>query len=332
MKLSVVLPTWNGARFLRPQLDSILAQSDPDFELLAIDDGSTDETVAILDAYAQADRRIRRLPAQGNRGQNRRLIELIDAARGEFVAIADQDDVWGPDRNARLLAAIGDRALALGRSQLIDGDGADLGRSVLEAKGVDAARVGPLTALFVPLVSAHAAVIRRSWLDSGSFYGALPFDQALGLEALFSTGLIYVGDALVQHRIHGGNQMNGDVGAAGGRTRALSLFRARGSLGIVPAGRVQLYQTFAQLGRSGALTTDRRKLFRELADLCWGGWFALGASPGAMRRALHDRLSGDAATPADLVFFSHRIGSLSRSRWTPGNLALAWRAYRTSVG
>src|SRR5688500_13988223 len=92
--ISILLPTYNGADFLREQLDSILGQTLADFELLIVDDGSTDATPAIVGEFARRDGRLRILPSEGNRGQKRRLAELLGAARAPLIAIADQDDIW----------------------------------------------------------------------------------------------------------------------------------------------------------------------------------------------------------------------------------------------
>ena len=327
VKLSIILPVYNGSRFLEPQLESILAQSDGDFELLAIDDGSSDDSRAILDRYALRDPRVRHLPASGNRGQNRRLIELLTAAKGEYVAIADQDDVWDQARNARLLEAIGDRAIACGRSQLIDANGTDLGASILAAKGVDGAQIGPLSALFCPLVSAHAAVIRRSWLDHGAFYGALPFDIALGLEALFSAGLIYNDEAIVHHRIHGANQMNGDVTVGKRPQRWLSRHRLRSAWAQIPAGRVALYQTLDQLSRSGVLAAPERSVFRHLASTSWNVWFGIGGRGRSLEREFHIYLDSYAGSNDDLARFSARLKVLTSGRLSPAGLAQFGRDY-----
>lgn len=331
MLLSVVMPTYNGARFLRDQIGSILAQTVTDFELLAIDDGSSDATLSILDDVARRDSRVRRLPSGGNRGQNRRLVELLAVASGEFVAIADQDDVWQPDRNEKLLDVIDDRVLACARSQLIDGEGADLGLSILEAKGVDAAAIGPLRGLFEPLVSAHAAIFRRSWIDMAAFYGPLPFDLALGVEALFSGGLVYVDDAVVRHRIHGGNQMNGRVVPSGYRHKPISRHRAKVSLGKVRSRRVILYRTLDQLGRSGALTSEVRSVFRHLADTCWNVWFGIGGRPRTLEADFLRCLAHFAGSPEDLAFFEQRVRSLTQPWFAPANVADAWRYYRNPI-
>ncbi len=326
-KLSIIMPTWNGVRFLRPQLDSILAQTDGDFELIVMDDGSSDETVAIVDEYAALDKRIRRLPSEGNKGQVHRLVELISAASGDFVAISDQDDIWHPERNARLLAAIGDRALALGRSQLIDGQGRDLGQSLLQAFDVDATRIGPLSALFVPLVSAHAAIVRRGWINIGAFFGILPFDQAMGLEALFSTGLIYVDDAIVSHRLHGGNQLNGDALRADGARRIFSRYRLRTSFGFLPPARLWLAQRLDQLGRSAALDPATRHDFKYLAGKSWHIWHGSGTESRGLEREFHERLDRFAGSDADRAFFADNIGSLTRPPLSPRNFAIGFDLY-----
>lgn len=100
--ITIAMATYNGARYLPPQLDSILAQQGVEWRLLVSDDGSTDGTLDILDGYA------RRHPGriaviQGPRqGATRNFLHLIAKAdpRG-WVAFADQDDLWRPGKLAR---------------------------------------------------------------------------------------------------------------------------------------------------------------------------------------------------------------------------------------
>lgn len=321
--LTIIMPTYDGERFLRPQIESILAQTRGDFELLAMDDGSTDGTVAILDEYARRDRRMRRLPSSGNLGQRGRLRQLAQAATTEFLAIADQDDLWHPERNARLLDAIGDRAMAFGRSQLIDGEGRDLGRSILQSLGLrpDA---GPLEALFQPLVSAHAAIMRRDRIDPATFHGWLEFDRAIGLEALFSTGLTYVDDAVVLHRIHGGNQHNAAAGEENSRPRLVSRQRARLSLRFIGSDRLNFYLTMEQLGRSAALPREMSRMFGELAGVCHNAWYYPKDRTSARDRWLENRLlhrlGPFAAGDEDLAAFRRQVASLTRPQLGLTNL------------
>lgn len=95
--ISVVLPVYNGAKYLAEALDSILEQSYSDFELIVIDDGSTDESLSILEDYQRQDSRLR-LISRENRDLATTLNESIDMARGEWVARMDQDDIALPHR------------------------------------------------------------------------------------------------------------------------------------------------------------------------------------------------------------------------------------------
>lgn len=97
-RVSVILPVYNGAEYLREAVDSILTQTYPDFELIAMNDGSSDGTAAILDAVR--DPRVRVIH-QENLGLALTLNKGIGLARGEFIARQDADDISRPERLAR---------------------------------------------------------------------------------------------------------------------------------------------------------------------------------------------------------------------------------------
>ena len=93
------------AAYLREAIDSVLAQTVEDFELLIMDDGSTDDTPAILAHYAGCDRRIRVFQRQ-HQGQTACRNKLLQLATTDIVACADADDICLPDRLERQLAAM----------------------------------------------------------------------------------------------------------------------------------------------------------------------------------------------------------------------------------
>lgn len=95
--ISVLMPVYNGERYLKQAIESILAQTFADFEFLIIDDGSSDRSIEILQTYATQDSRIR-LTLRENRGIPRTRNQLLAQATGEFVAIMDADDIALPDR------------------------------------------------------------------------------------------------------------------------------------------------------------------------------------------------------------------------------------------
>lgn len=100
--VTVLMPVFNGERFLSEAVDSILNQTFADFEFIIIDDGSTDGTARILDSYT--DRRIVRVCKPQNEGIVAALNHGLDMARGEFIARQDADDVSAQERLERQVA------------------------------------------------------------------------------------------------------------------------------------------------------------------------------------------------------------------------------------
>ena len=96
-RVTVVLPTHERAAFVRRAVDSLLAQSFGDWELEAVDDGSSDGTADILAELAAADARVRATRHATNRGLGAALNTGIAQARGELIAYLPDDDVWYPD-------------------------------------------------------------------------------------------------------------------------------------------------------------------------------------------------------------------------------------------
>lgn len=97
--VSVLLPVYNGAAHLAAAVDSVLRQTFTRFELIAVDDGSTDGSAAMLRSYPAVC-----LVEQPNRGVAAARNAGLNMARGEFIAFIDQDDTWMPDKLARQAA------------------------------------------------------------------------------------------------------------------------------------------------------------------------------------------------------------------------------------
>lgn len=114
----ILLSSYNGARFIAEQIESIRRQTLGGWELLVRDDGSADETVRLVEAQAAADPRIRLLrDGRGNLGPAHSfgaLMEKALEAGAEYVAFSDQDDVWHPDKLERQMDVLRTREAATG--------------------------------------------------------------------------------------------------------------------------------------------------------------------------------------------------------------------------
>ncbi len=115
--VSVVMCTYNGAKYLREQLDSIVRQTYPVLELIIQDDGSTDGTKDILDEYEANYPYISVYYNNPPKGVNGNFMSCIRRAKGDYVAISDQDDIWERDKLAVQMEQIGDRMLSSGFSK-----------------------------------------------------------------------------------------------------------------------------------------------------------------------------------------------------------------------
>jgi glycosyltransferase involved in cell wall biosynthesis len=125
-QVSVLMTVFNGGRFLAESVESVLAQSLPEFEFVIVDDASTDGSVAILESYASRDRRIRLFCNPQNSGQTPCLNQGLREARGAWIARQDADDLSHPMRLARQferIAAEPDLALLGTCGRIIDGAG-----------------------------------------------------------------------------------------------------------------------------------------------------------------------------------------------------------------
>jgi len=138
--ISVVMPTYNGERFLQPAIESILSQSFRDFELLVMDDGSTDRTPDILREFAARDGRIIVLTNLHNLGIAAATNRGLAAARGEYVALQDHDDISLPHRFQKeldFLRSHPDIALVGSAATLIDESGYAYGEFPLPCGEID---------------------------------------------------------------------------------------------------------------------------------------------------------------------------------------------------
>lgn len=115
--ISVVMCTYNGAKYVREQLDSIVRQTYPIHELIIQDDGSTDGTVAILAEYAGRYPFIRYQVNQHQLGINRNFFSAMAQATGEFIAPSDQDDIWVDTKLETQIHSIGSALLSAGQTK-----------------------------------------------------------------------------------------------------------------------------------------------------------------------------------------------------------------------
>ncbi len=136
MNISIAMATYNGEKYIREQLDSILSQTVKDFELIVCDDCSKDSTLQILREYERKDRRIKIFENEQNLGFKKNFEKAILLCAGEYIALSDQDDIWTKDHLEKLFLIIGEHSLACGNALMVDENGKSLGKNLNEVDGL----------------------------------------------------------------------------------------------------------------------------------------------------------------------------------------------------
>lgn len=115
--------TYNGAKYLKEQIDSILAQTYPISEIIIQDDISNDNTMEILQTYASKNEIFKIYKNETTLGANANFHKALTRATSDYIAISDQDDIWEPDKVAHQIEKIGDNMLCVGRTWNFSDDG-----------------------------------------------------------------------------------------------------------------------------------------------------------------------------------------------------------------
>jgi glycosyltransferase involved in cell wall biosynthesis len=166
--VSVVMPVYNAEAYLIEALHSILGQSFANFELIAINDGSTDNSADILAGYSAKDHRLVVIN-QPNRGLVATLNYGIDTARGKYIARMDADDISFPDRFRRqveILETHDNVVLVTGAFEIIDEEGEFLYREIVPAHDADIKRS---MLLRNPIAHGSAMFRRDSAVQAGKY-------------------------------------------------------------------------------------------------------------------------------------------------------------------
>lgn len=203
--VSVVMCTYNGSAFIDEQIKSIVEQDAKLAELIIVDDCSTDATWAKLQTWQQQYQFIQIHQNRVNLGYNKNFENAIQMAKSELIALADQDDIWMPQKLSSLLPLFADPTVMLAHSRSVRLKNGQL--QYKKAKlhhhfsGTDVRRF-----FFFNPVTGHDAVFRRSLVQH-----ILPipprmmYDWWIAVQAVIRGRIASVPLFLVQHRIHTGN-------------------------------------------------------------------------------------------------------------------------------
>ena len=308
--ITVLMPVYNGSPYLPDAIESILAQTFFNFELVAIDDASTDRSAAILAAYGEKDGRIRFFRNDENQGLIATLNRGLDLARGEYVARMDQDDVSLPQRLERQIAFMENHPDVGVCGTWVRTMG-ERDETWAYPSGSDEIKC---SFVFESVLAHPSAMLRRSHFGAGGFRYDEGFshaeDYALWARCAKVMEFANIPEVLVEYRIHADQtvrrQMRGKVMSAD-RVREIQLR----SLGIIPST--------SEMDLHRDISTCRFRSSLEFVELA-GKWL--------------QRLA--CANDATSSFPEHAFSKVLARRWflvcraASGTGIRAWRAFRSS--
>jgi len=214
--VSVALATYNGARFLPMQLASLASQKALPFELVVVDDGSTDSTLQIVEQFsASAPFPVRIFKNADRLGYRRNFMRAAELCSGELISFCDQDDIWTDDKLVRTIDEFGDHKVLLvyHNARLIDAKGKPSGHvfprskksAILSHQDVEPWRIVP----------GFSQAIRRSLLRYSNLYDQsldmfdleerMPHDQWFLFLASALGKISYISEPLALYRQHDSN-------------------------------------------------------------------------------------------------------------------------------
>lgn len=206
-KVSVVIPTYNCKDYVQEAINSVLAQTYRDFELIVVDDGSTDGTGEVLKQFHSQIRYV----YQKNQGSSAAQNRGIRMASGQLVAFLDHDDLWLPhklERQVAYLDAHPDVALVCSSVLTIDADGSCLSRETEERFHLSEGQL-PFETIFFrcPVLTSTVLTKREALIQAGLFDVTLRYgdDYDMWVRLALQSPIAFIPEPLAYYRVHGGN-------------------------------------------------------------------------------------------------------------------------------
>ncbi|MEA2020071.1 MAG: glycosyltransferase family 2 protein [Campylobacterota bacterium] len=202
MKISVCIATYNGERYIKEQLDSILDQLEVNDEVVISDDSSTDNTIEIIKSYN--DIKIRLFENQKFKSPIYNFENALKQANGDIIILSDQDDIWKPNKIETIKMYMKEYDLVLSDADIIDENGKSLNESFYKLNGSKSGLVKNIVKN--SYLGCTMAFNRKILGKSLPFPKDIPMhDWWIGLIAEMYGKTYFIEDRLISYRRHGNN-------------------------------------------------------------------------------------------------------------------------------
>ncbi len=213
--VSIVMCTYNGSAFLTEQIESLLKQDYRPLEIVVVDDCSTDDTWQQLQRWETSYPNIFRIfQNEYNLGYNKNFERGIQLARGEYIALSDQDDIWMPTKisaSVRALEAATDNSVLVYCKNVVFENGVERHSHVRLMKHFEGDNVKKM--FLKPTIAGHTMLFKQSLIPYIlPIPSILIYDWWVAINAGCNGGIIFLNQVLVKHRQHANNAAKGSIG------------------------------------------------------------------------------------------------------------------------
>jgi glycosyltransferase involved in cell wall biosynthesis len=215
--VSVIMPSYNHAKYLPEAIESVLGQTFSDFELIIIDDGSIDGSPQIIEDYKKKDARIIFILHTKNQGISNTFNELIDIANGKFLAPIASDDIWVKDKLKKQVEKMeqDENLIIWTEGEIIDSKGVSTNKKFTHKYNV----VKKNGYIFEELLGGNfvfgsSMMYKKENLDNIKPEKNLKYlnDHKFFLDLAYKYHFYFIPESLTKYRVHGKNSIVSDMG------------------------------------------------------------------------------------------------------------------------
>jgi glycosyltransferase involved in cell wall biosynthesis len=205
--ISVAMATYNGVKYIREQVDSILNQTYQDFELVICDDCSVDSTWELVQNYEKVNSKIRCYQNKENIGYIKNFEQAMSFCAGEYIALSDQDDIWEYNHLELLLQNIGNNLLIGSNALLVNEQNESLNITLKDINHIKNVPDDPFLIfqrlLHMSFIQGASTLFNKKLLiEAFPFPGDIPHDYWLSVIAASKSKLVYLDYITLHYRRH----------------------------------------------------------------------------------------------------------------------------------
>ena len=208
--ISVCMATYNGEKYIKEQIDSILCQLKEDDELIISDDGSKDTTLHIINSFK--DNRIKIFPNKGGKGFVRNFENAIKHSTGDYIFLCDQDDIWMSNKVEKVLKQLQEYDLIVHDAELIGAEGESLQRNYYSTLHTSKGFFMNLwKTRFLGCCMAFRRELKKDIIPFPK--NTVGHDYWIGMYALSKYKVLFMEESLIYYRRHGNNASSSSEGS-----------------------------------------------------------------------------------------------------------------------